>query len=208
MNILAVGAHYDDIELGCSGTLMKHVAAGDTVTALVVSKSEYRDPKGNLIRAADVAAREGERAAAVMGVDLVRMEYEALHVPFDEDITGRIRYHIEELGIDTVYSHWAHDVHRDHQNVAKATIMSARQVSRLLAYRSNYYDSFEFFRGNFYSDISGYMERKVEVISAHRSELERVRHKWIDFMRRQNANDGQKIGVEYAEKFEIIRYLA
>ena len=39
MNVLAVGAHYDDIELGCSGTLIKHVQAGDRVTLLVITDS-------------------------------------------------------------------------------------------------------------------------------------------------------------------------
>lgn len=74
-------------------------------------------------------------------------------------------------------------------------------------YRSNYYDSYEPFRGSFYSDISDYMERKIEVIAAHKSELARVRNKWIDFISRQNANDGQKIGVAHAERFETIRYV-
>ena len=51
------------------------------------------------------------------------------------------------------------------------------------------------------------MEKKIAVIKAHQSELERVRYEWIDFASRQNANDGQKIGVKHAECFEIIRYL-
>ncbi|MBI9079232.1 MAG: PIG-L family deacetylase [Pseudodesulfovibrio sp.] len=207
MNILAVGAHYDDVEMGCSGTLIKHVAAGDRVVVIVASKSAYKDPKGVSIRSPEMAAKEGARAAAVMGVELVLLGYEALYVPDDEDLARAIRYHIEECQIDTVYCHWAHDVHRDHRHVAQAAIMSARQVPRVLMYRSNYYDSYEPFKGNFYSDISEHMEKKIEVIKAHRSELERVRYKWLDFIQRQNANDGQKIGVGYAEKFDLVRYV-
>ena len=73
-------------------------------------------------------------------------------------------------------------------------------------YRSNYYDTPELFRGNFYSDISDVFPQKIKAIKAHRSELERVKYKWVDFIERQNANEGQKIGVDYAESFEIIRY--
>ena len=51
------------------------------------------------------------------------------------------------------------------------------------------------------------MKKKIDVIKAHKSELKRVRNSWIDFFKRQNANDGQKIGVQYAECFEVIRYL-
>ena len=42
MNVLAVGAHPDDIEIGCGGTLLAHKAAGDTVTMLVLT-----DGRGN-----------------------------------------------------------------------------------------------------------------------------------------------------------------
>ncbi|BCS89195.1 PIG-L deacetylase family protein [Pseudodesulfovibrio sediminis] len=207
MNVLAIGAHYDDVELGCSGTLLKHVADGDTVTLIVASKSAYKDPKGNLVRSAEVAEAEGEAAAKIMGVDCIRLDYEALYVPDDEELTRIIRQKIEELSIDIVYSHWVHDVHRDHRNLARVTLMASRPVPRVLMYRSNYYDTYEPFRGTFYSDISVFMDTKVEVISAHESELERVRYTWIDFMKRQNANDGQKIGVKYAEKFEVVKYL-
>ena len=39
-NVLAIGAHPDDVELGCGGTLAKHVARGDRVTLLVITRGE------------------------------------------------------------------------------------------------------------------------------------------------------------------------
>ena len=85
--------------------------------------------------------------------------------------------------------------------------MASRHINKVLMCRPNYYDSYQCFNGNFYSNISKVFEKKISVIKAHKSELERVRNSWIDFFKRQNANDGQKIGVKYAECFEIIRYL-
>lgn len=208
MNILAVGAHYDDVELGCSGTLVNHVEKGDKVTIIVVTNSSYKTPDGTEVRKANIAHEEGKKAAQIMGADLICLDYDTFFVPFDEKLTKTITSYVEKLNIDTVYSHWAKDLHRDHQYAAKCTIMAARHVQRVLMYRSNYYDTYDVFRGSFYSDISDAMEKKIEVIKAHQSELERVRYKWIDFVSRQNANDGQKIGIKYAECFEIIRYLA
>ena len=46
MNVLGVGAHYDDLELGCSGTLINHVKKGDNVTMLVITDSSYKNPDG------------------------------------------------------------------------------------------------------------------------------------------------------------------
>ena len=61
-SVLAVGAHPDDIELGCGGALAKHVAAGDRVTMLVVTRGE-EGPGDSQER-----VREQLRAVEVLGV--------------------------------------------------------------------------------------------------------------------------------------------
>ena len=207
MNVLAIGAHFDDLEVGCSGTLIKHVQKGDKVTLMVVTDSAYDNPDGQNIRSAETAALEGQKGAKIIGANLIALKHKTFFVPFDEKLTKEINYYIGELSIDTLYCHWINDLHRDHQYTAKCAIMASRHVPRVLMYRSNYYDTHEIFRGIFYSDISTVFSVKIEAIQAHQSELKRVNGKWIDFIKRQNANEGQKIGVEFAETFEIIRYL-
>lgn len=207
MNVLGVGAHFDDLELGCSGTLIKHVNNGDRVIMLVVTNSSYKNHSGDLIRDGDTAYKEGVKAANIIGAELICMGYETFFVPFEESLTKEIDRYIEERDIDIIYCPWVHDLHRDHHYAAKNTLMAGRHVPRFLMYRSNYYDTEQLFRGNFYSDITDVIDRKLDVIKAHESELKRVRYKWLEFFKKQNENDGQKIGVQYAECFEIIRYL-
>ncbi len=208
MNVLGIGAHYDDLELGCSGTLIKHVLAGDNVTMLVVTDSGYKNPSGEVIREARQAREEGEAAAALIGAPLICLDYPTFEVPFDEGLTRTIQQLIEDLEIDFIYSHWDQDLHRDHSFAAKSVLMAGRHVPRFLMYRSNYYETGHDFGGNFYTDISAVMERKIEVIKSHKSELERNRYEWLDFFVNQNANHGRIIGVEYAECFKVVRYLA
>ena len=100
------------------------------------------------------------------------------------------------------------DVHQDHSQVSKATRAATKYVPRVLMYQSNIYPSTKMFRGNIYHDISDFFQLKLDAIKMYRSELDRVNNKWIDNVRLQNALDGQKIGVEYAESFEPIKYLA
>ncbi|MCP4220894.1 MAG: hypothetical protein GY765_40070 [bacterium] len=207
MNILAVGAHFDDIALGCSGTLLKHLENGDNVTILVITDSAYKNMEGKEVRSVEAALQEGRSSAAIIGADLICMDYKTFEVPFDDYLGREILKIIEKRDIQCVYSHWVNDVHRDHQYAGRSTLMAARHVPRFLMYRSNYYDTEAQFRGNFYSDISGYMDKKIQVVKAHKSELERVKYKWLEFFINQNSNDGQKIGVKYAECFEVIRYL-
>ena len=208
MNVLGVGAHYDDLELGCSGTLINHVQRGDKVTMLVITDSAFRNPNGDLVRGADIAYKEGKEAARIIGADLICLNYKTFNVPFDDTLGSVILSYIEKLEIDIIYSHWICDLHRDHQYTGKSTLMAARHVPRFLMYRSNFYDTEQQFRGNYYSDISQVMAKKIQVIKAHKSELERVRYKWLDFFIKQHENDGQKIGVKYSECFEIVKYLA
>jgi len=207
MNILAIGAHYDDVELGCSGTLINHIKKGDNVTILVVTNSAYTAPDGTLIRAEDIAREEGRKAAEVIGAELICLEQKTFGIEVGDRLTVEVSNVIKKLEIDTVYGHWSGDIHRDHQDTAKITLMATRHLPRVLMYRSNYYDSCAVFRGNFYSDITDVIDQKIEAIKAHRSELERVRWQWIEFFENQNRNDGLKIGVRYAETFEVVRYL-
>ena len=207
MNVLGIGAHFDDLEIGCSGTLIKHVQSQDKVTMLVLTDSAYNNPENVEVRDVATARSEGEAAADIIGADLICLDYKTWHLPFDESLTSRIRYYIEKLEIDIIYSHWVYDLHRDHQYAGKSTLMAGRHVPRYLMYRSNYYDTEQQFRGNFYSDISEVFEKKIEVIKSHKSELERVDYSWLEFINKQNGNDGQKTGVAYSECFEVVRYL-
>ena len=207
MNVLAVGAHFDDLELGCSGTLMKHVQGGDKVYLIVICNSAYSNPDGNVVRELDTAYMEGKNAAAIIGAELICLDYDTFMIPFSEELTGTINRYIEELNIDIIYCPWVHDLHRDHYYAAKNTLMAGRHIPRFLMYRSNYYDTEKPFHGNFYSDISDVIDKKLKVIKAHESELKRVKYQWLEFFKKQNENDGQKIGVPYAECFEVVRYL-
>jgi len=207
MNILAIGAHFDDIELGCGGTLAKHVAEGDNVYAYVATKSGFINHQNVEIRSNDTATKEGENAMKVLGVELIKGNFNTLVVEFTDDLNLEILKIVEEKNIDTVYSHWMGDIHHDHQAVARASLHSCRHVPRQLMYRSNWYHSNIDFKGNFYVDISDFWEKKKSSIEAHESEMERTGKKWIDFFHNEARNAGQRIGIDKAEVFEVIKWL-
>ena len=209
MKILAIGAHADDVELGCGGTLAKHARAGDDVTIFIATDSAYSNYAKQVIRAADVASAESRAAAKILGAnDLICCNLTTNGLVLNDDFVCAILKIIEERRIDLIYTHWTGDMHSDHRVVGRASITAGRHVPRLLMYRSNYYDTESVFRGNFYSDISATVETKKVAIRAHESEYNRVGEKWMTFFLNQNRNDGIRIGVEYAEVFEVVKYLA
>jgi LmbE family N-acetylglucosaminyl deacetylase len=207
MNILAIGAHFDDIELGCGGTLAKHVANGDTVYAYVATVSGFTNQENEVVRANEVAIAEGKRAMEVLGVELTCGYFRTLEVEFTEQLNVQILKLVHEKQINKVYTHWVGDIHHDHQAVARASLHACRHVPRLVMYRSNWYHSNLDFRGNFYVDITNHLEKKFASIRAHDSEIERTKESWISFFLHEAENAGQRIGVKYAEVFEIVKWL-
>ena len=207
MNVLAIGAHFDDIELGCGGTLAKHVANGDSVFAYVATKSGFINHQNIVIRSNEIADKEGENAMKILGVKLIKGNFDALKIEFNDDLNLDIIKIIEDKKIDLVYSHWMGDIHHDHQAVARASLHSCRHVPRQLMYRSNWYHSNLEFKGNFYVDISYFWEIKKKSIEAHQSEMERTGKKWIEFFHNEAKNAGQRIAVKYAEVFEVVKWL-
>jgi LmbE family N-acetylglucosaminyl deacetylase len=207
MNILAIGAHYDDVELGCGGTLAKHIAEGDVVYVYVATKSGYAKYNDIQIRSPAVAVQEGEAAISLLGAKLIKGNFKTLEVEFVEKLNVDILKIVEENNIDQAYIHWFGDIHHDHASVSKASLHSCRHVKRILMYRSNWYHSTLNFRGNFYVDISKYMNIKKEVIMQHKSELKRTNNNWIKFWENEAANSGLKIGVNYAEVFEVVKWI-
>src|SRR5437773_7991794 len=209
MNVLAIGAHFDDVELGCGGTLARHIRAGDEVYVYVATVSGFTDLRNQIVRSNEAAEAEGRKAMGILGVtQLICGQFKTMEVEFVDPLNIEILRIVEDKKIDLVLSHWPEDIHHDHQAVGKASIHGARHVSRQLLFRSNWYHSTADFRGNFYVDITDTWEIKRRAIEAHQSELERTHRKWIGFFENEAENAGQRIGVRYAEVFEVLKWLA
>ncbi len=208
MNILAIGAHFDDVELGCGGVLAKHAQAGDNVYVYVATVSGFSNQYNETVRSSEIALEEANNAMEILGVkELICGNFDTLHVEFVDSLNVEILKIVEEKKIDQVYSHWIGDIHHDHQAMARASLHSCRHVPRMLMYRSNWYHSTVDFKGNFYIDISVTWDLKENAIKAHISEMERTGHKWISFFKNEAENAGQRIGVELAEVFEVVKWL-
>ena len=209
MNVLAIGAHFDDVELGCGGTIASHVRTGDNVAVYVATVSSYSNQYNLEVRTKEIALAEARAAMKVLGVnDLICGRFKTLEIEFVDLVNIEILQIVEERKIDLVLSHWPGDIHHDHQAVARAAIHSCRHVPRQLLYRSNWYHSTTDFRGNFYVDITDTWDLKQRAIEAHASEFERTGRRWSAFFRNEAENAGQRIGVRYAEVFEVLKWIA
>lgn len=208
MNVLAIGAHFDDVELGCGGALARHAKLGDNVYVYVATVSGFTNQYNQTVRASEIALAEAQEAMGILGVkDLICGKFKTLEVEFIDSLNIELLKIVEGKKIEMLYCHWGGDIHHDHQAVAKASLHSGRHVPRMLMYRSNWYHSTMEFRGNFYVDITEYWGIKEKAIRAHGSEIERTGRKWIPFFKNEAENAGQRIGVKYAEVYELVKWL-
>ena len=208
MNVLAIGAHFDDVELGCGGALAKHARTGDNVYVYVATVSGFANHYNQTVRSNEIALSEAREAMKALGVkELICGKFRTLEIEFVDPVTVEILKIVNDKRIEKAYVHWAGDIHHDHQAVARASIHSCRHVPRVLMYRSNWYHSTADFKGNFYVDITDTWDAKRRAIEAHISELERTGRKWLGFFANEAENAGQRIGVKYAEVFEVLKWL-
>ena len=210
MNILAIGAHHDDVELGAGGTLAKLVENDNQVFALTLTNSEtHYDIKG-IHRLAKTAVTEAKEAAKILGLSVVvppaeliqnvgELSYNTSYMRWIEDL-------LTEKAIDTVFCHWAFDLNTDHIAASKISITASRHIQKVLMYRSNWYQPKQPFNPCAFSDISTTIDKKRKALLAFQSEVNNRGLNWINSFIDYNRTAGFTIGTEYAETFEFVRY--
>lgn len=182
MNILAVGAHGDDLELFCAGTLALCAERGDTVTMCVVTDGRGR-PKGELETIIAIRKAEAEASAAVIGARSVWMGIPDGNLWFDEPTRHKFIEVIREAKPDLVITHPPEDYHPDHKATSHL-VMDAAQVARTANYPSQYPPHrvimpvafMEAERGidflpEDYVDITSVWDKKLAMLSQHKSQL-------------------------------------
>lgn len=207
MNILATGAHFDDIELGCGATLKKLVDEGHKLYMFVGTTSGFVSATSYAtIRNSDSAKEEGERNAALLDAVLICGDNSTFDLDFSHKLNTQITQLVERYQIDCVFTHWAHDPHHDHWGLARAVLHGAKHVKRVLAYQSSWYEADRSFCPNFYVDVTDYWHFKLNLLKAFQTEQIRVGYKWEQFCEASGKLNGLKIERPYAEGFQCIRW--
>ena len=204
MNILAIGAHFDDVEIGCGGAMLKYQRRGHKTHLVVVTDSEYTNHDGRLIRSGAKALYEGSICADKMKVSsFITMGYLCKKVKSDNILIEGLNSIMETTQPDIIFTHWHGDLHEDHYEIARATLVAARHHPTVLMYRSNWYHSHIEFAGRAHTDITSVIDVKSDLMRMHETEYNRRGEAWIDFMRSRSREAGLRVGVPYAEEFEV-----
>ena len=217
MRVLAVGAHPDDIEILCAGTLARYAADGADVVMCVATDGAAGHMEISPDELADIRERETRASAEVLGADLIWLGLPDEWV-FDDPSTRLLFVDaIRRARPDVILTHPPNDYHPDHRAVSEL-VFNASFVASLPNIETEheahttvppirYMDTLagKGFHPTDFVDISATFDTKRRMLACHASQIDWLRdHDDIDiieFMTVVSKTRGLQAGVAYAEGF-------
>jgi len=225
LDILAIGVHPDDIELGCAGTILKHIAAGKKVGVLDLTHGELGSRGCGELRLV-----EAENSAKILGLSTRD------NLGFSDGVFRNTKENqIEIIKIlrkyqpDVVLCNAPKDRHPDHgrasQLVSESCFYSGLirieteiegSIQELWRPKAVYhYIQDRFLKPDFVVDITGFEDKKIEAIMAFSSQFYNPNSelpetpisskKFMDFVKSRMSNFARDINTDYAEGFTVDR---
>jgi LmbE family N-acetylglucosaminyl deacetylase len=198
-NILAIGAHPDDIEFGCGGALVKYARKGHRLFLLVMTG-------GGLGGSSSVRTEEQKVSGEILGAEKIFWGgYEDTHLIVDVELIGKIEAVIAEVKPDFIFCNFPDDTHQDHRHLAQAIMSATRYIRNVLFFEG---PTTQNFNPQVFVDISDTLDKKVEALQAHRSQVMKTNIEDLSIVEvaRSSANfRGIQGRVKYAEAFHSLR---
>lgn len=195
MNVLAIGAHPDDIEFGCGGSLIQYSKNGHRVFLLVITEGELGGI-GSIRRLEQLNASKILQAEEVFFSD-----YFDTQIPVDKTLVSKIEVILSKVKPDMIFVNYLDDTHQDHRNLSMATISATRYVKNVLFYEG---PTTQNFTPNVYVDVSAVLDEKLSALNAHTSQVLKTNiegHSIIDIAKAAATFRGIQGRVTYAEAF-------
>ena len=199
MRILAIGAHPDDVEFGCGGTLIKYARQGHDVSLLVMT-----DGGGGGV--GRIRRQEQQAAGDILGVSrLFWGEYPDTAIPLDRESIQRVERVILDVRPDFIFVHSQDDTHQDHRHLSVATITATRYTRNVLFYEG---PTTQNFSPNVFVNIDGILQDKIAALQAHGSQVTKTNIEGmniLDIVRSSTHFRGIQGRVQNAEAFVPLR---
>ena len=227
---LAVYAHPDDPEISAGGTLAKWAAAGTEVWVLITTKGDKgtQDPEADLEALAELRIEETAKAAALLGFAGARhLDHPDGEIDDDMPLRESIVRVIREVQPDVVLCPDPTAVffgdgyynHRDHRMTGWATLDAVAPAAGnphyfpehlaegLAVHRVRTVYLSGTLEPNTWIDISDTLERKIDALFCHSSQLPDEAGEWFrDFLRERAEDAGAAASVKYAEPFRKLTF--
>lgn len=204
--VFVLAPHTDDGELGCGGTVARMIECGLDVHYVAFSTARQSLPdqdQGDILR---VEVQNATRKLGIPKSNVHVFDYEVRRLNYvRQDILEDLVRFRKSYTIDLVFMPVVHDVHQDHATVA-AEALRAFKTGRLLGYEL-IWNNLEFTSNLFVPLKQRHLDSKLTALAEYRSQAHR-RYMSKEFQLSMACVRGCQVGVDYAECFEVIRWIA
>jgi LmbE family N-acetylglucosaminyl deacetylase len=196
--ILAVGAHPDDIELGCGGTISSASKLGKKVIAVFMSRGEH---SGN----PEIRPKESLEALSLLGVKEVHFgDFPDAEIPCSTKAIDFLESFYLKNKPETILTHTVNDIHQDHRQVGWASLSAFRNAPQVLAYETPRVTPS--FSPTYFVDITNCVTDKWNALKCHMSQKMK-RYITYESMINLASFRGSQVSLPAAEAFEVMRYV-
>ena len=228
VDILAIGAHPDDVELGCGGTLAKLISQGKTVAIIDLTRGELGTRGTEHTR-----KQESEEASRKLGICCRKnLEMNDGFIQNAKELQLKVVEQIRKFQPDIVFANALEDRHPDHAKAAKL-VSDACFLSGLTKIETHYenhqqeawrpkqlfhYIQWKNIKPDFVVDISDFIEKKVEVCMAYKTQFYDPKSDepmtpiatkdFLESLTYRAQDLGRLSGCKYAEGFNSEKLLA
>src|SRR3989338_6351903 len=201
MNILAIGAHPDDIELGCGGALIKYAQKRHNVYLLILTMGGIGGEPG-------LRKIEQEAAAKFMQAKQVFWgNFQDTELNTNKTVISNIDEAINKTKPQVVFFNFFDDTHQDHRAVAQVSTSATRYVKEVLYYEV---PTSQNFQPDIFVDIGDVLEKKLELLKIHASQVDKTKIENLTILESAQSCAifrGYQGRVKYAEGFKALRIL-
>ena len=200
MRVLAIGAHPDDIEFGCGGTLIKLSKLGADIFLFIATAGEMGgDP--------EVRIAEAKKSAELLNAKIIWGGMKDTTLFYSRELIQKVEKVINDVSPNIIFVNFYEDTHQDHYSLSKATVTATRYSRNLLFYEVPSTSSS--FKPDIFTDITDVLEEKLKLLLAHSSQVDKVNVGNLDILEvaKSTANfRGIQARCEYAEGFHPYRF--
>jgi len=203
--VLILAPHTDDGELGCGGTIARFVEDGKEVYYAAFSVAEKSVPEGFPRNILEIEVRKAMKILGVSESNLLIYKYEVRTFSYHrQEILEDIISLRKELQPDLVFIPSPNDLHQDHKVIAEEGIRAFKK-STILGYEMPW-NNISFNTMSFIPLEERYIKKKIDALQCYETQRYRS-YLNEDFIRSLARTRGTQIEVEYAEAFEVIRWV-
>jgi len=203
--ILVLAPHTDDGEFGCGGSIVKFLEENKNVYYVAFSTAEdsvpYDMPKNIL----ELEVRKATKKLGIPSSNLIMFKFQVRKLNYvRQEILEELIKIKKDINPQLIFIPSPNDLHQDHYTVAMEGMRAFKQIS-ILGYEIPW-NNITFHTQAFIELEKKHIEKKIEALKMYKSQSHRF-YATSDCIWSLAKTRGVQIGVEYAETFEVIRWV-